>query len=218
VYECKNSSQLRGNGNVTCDLSTGQWDPLPECICPLPDKPPFLKIKRFNDTTITLSCNKSLKLIGSSVSTCDESTDQWSPLPYCTCPLSSLDHVRISPINETSSSYTCDQSLGLTGQGVLTCDRQSANWSSPSCKCEAPTIDNGDVQIEDETEFHFTCHVGFDLVGPSNVTCPPTKGIRTALPTCWRKSSGQVLVYAVASVSAALLLAVITLCAWKMQM
>jgi len=180
-YKCKNSYQLRGNGNVTCDLSTGQWDPLPKCICPLPDKP-FLKIKRFNDTTITLSCNNSLKLIGSSVSTCNESTDQWSPLPYCTCPLSSLDHVRISPINETFSSYTCDQSLGLTGQGVLTCNRQSANWSSPSCQCK-PTIDNGDVQSEDETEFHFTCPVGFELVGESTIYCDTTKGIRTA-PTC----------------------------------
>ena len=216
MYECKNSSRLRGNENVTCNSQTGQWDPLPECICPLPDGRPFLEMKRLNDTTIIFSCNNSLQLIGSNVSTCDESTDQWNPLPYCTCPLPSLDHIRSSPINETSSSYTCDGSLGLTGQGVLTCDLQSANWSSPSCQCK-PTMDNGNVKIVNQTEFHFTCNFGFELVGPTNATCFPTKGIR-ALPTCERKSLGQVLVYAVASASAVLLLAFVTICAWKKEM
>ena len=183
MYECKNSSRLRGNENVTCNSQTGQWDPLPECICPLPDGRPFLEMKRLNDTTIIFSCNNSLQLIGSNVSTCDESTDKWSPLPYCTCPLRSLNHVNISRINVTSSSYTCDGSLGLFGQGVLTCDLQSANWSSPSCQCKDPTIDNGDVQIENQTKFHFTCNFGFELVGESAINCDTTKGIRTA-PMC----------------------------------
>ena len=183
IYKCKNSYRLRGNENVTCNSQTSQWGTLPECICPLPGKRPFLSINRVDDMTITFSCNNSLKLIGSNFSTCDESTDQWSPLPYCTCPLPSLDHIRSSRINETSSSYTCDGSLGLTGQGVLTCDLQSANWSSPSCQCKAPTIDNGDVQIENQTKFHFTCNFGFELIGESTINCDTTKGIRTA-PTC----------------------------------
>jgi hypothetical protein len=136
-----------------------------------------------NDTAITLSCFNSLQLIGSDVSTCDKSTDQWRPLSYCTCPLGSVDHVRISSINETSGRYTCDEILSLSGHGVLTCDRRSATWSSPSCQCKAPTIDNGDVQTENQTEFHFTCNFGFELVGESTIYCDTTKGIRTT-PTC----------------------------------
>ena len=179
-YECNNSYRLIGNKNITCDVATGRWDPLPECVCQPPDTHPSTNRKQINDTHFAFSCRNSRQLmVGSSERTCEKLNDTYGVLPYCTGPLPEIDHVRISSINETASVYACNESLNLTGNGYLFLDVESRTWSTPSCQCKPPKIDNGHVKTENGTEF--VCDFPYSL---SEGHCDTTNGTWTELPKC----------------------------------
>ena len=179
-YQCNNSYRLNGNVNVTFDVATGRWDPLPECKCSLPDLHPSVKRQQINDTHFAFSCKNPLQeLVGPSVRTCEKLNDSHDVLPYCTWPLPQTSNARFTSINETGCVYACNESLNLTGNGFLNYNQESQSWSTPTCQCKPPKVDNGYVKTENGIEL--ACYFPYSL---SKGDCDTTNGSWTELPKC----------------------------------
>jgi hypothetical protein len=86
VYEC-DQRFFQTNPESKCNASTGIWNDVPRCICPVPESPLF-DFTRLNATHGQYNCKSFYSFIGfgingSEIVTCNHTTGSWNATSEC---------------------------------------------------------------------------------------------------------------------------------------
>ena len=185
-----------GKSNVTCDASTGVWDPLPECRCIAPIPPLNTQVVQTNLSSIRYRCDLRFQLTGNETVSCDLATSKWSPLPKCTClPPAHPPNSKPRLVTAEQYEYACNTGFELVGPTTIRCNLTTAQWSPlPQCRCAAPAPLPANARIADRKDaaIRYECDRGFQLIGKDIVACNPTTGKWDPLPKCVSSSAQPV--------------------------
>ncbi|XP_076821334.1 complement receptor type 1-like [Clavelina lepadiformis] len=195
---------LRGYEGDNCEIKI-------ECV--VPRAPSFGSVKppRYSrvalDKTITYSCGRKYRLVGTSRATCEEDRTFTSPPPRCdeiTCPR------RTTPADATPSSfksrwlvddvlsYTCDVGYDLRGNPSSTC-LVTGRWSNtlPYCRirrCVHRDVPQHSTANPNKSQWvygdrvTYTCDRGYELSGSAESRCTSSRRWSDPPPTCTIRS------------------------------
>ncbi|XP_076821796.1 sushi, von Willebrand factor type A, EGF and pentraxin domain-containing protein 1-like isoform X2 [Clavelina lepadiformis] len=191
---------LRGYEGENCEIKI-------ECV--VPSAPSFGSVEppRYSrvalDETITYSCGRKYRLVGTSRATCQEDRTFTSPPPRCqeiTCPRRTTPaHARPSSLKsrwlvDDVLSYTCTVGYDLRGNPSSTC-LVSGSWSNdlPNCRIrrcvhrdvpEHSTANPNKSQWVYGDRATYTCDRGYELSGSAESRCTSSGRWSDPPPTC----------------------------------
>ena len=114
TYQCNEGFELIGSSNISCNLTSGQWDTLPACQCIPPLIPKNVRVSKRKDNAVDLDCIDGFELVGNRTVNCNLSNGLWDLLPEC-------KKLNSSTSDSTSTEVGCDE------------DFDHNNYTSPIC-------------------------------------------------------------------------------------
>ena len=197
TYKCNQPLYMDPSGPQmsTCDPMTGQWTPVPKCLCSSAHLPFYVRQVKRTGNSIDFECDSDLGLVGNGTIECDVTTGDWneplcqswrSKMNHCADP-EPIPHTRIVNSDSDSITFQCKNNLRMIGSDTVRCDVSTHQWleAAPFCTCRQPDpVLNAQMSWNDNESLTFQCDQGFRMFGPNDVTCDLSTGQWTDLPTC----------------------------------
>ncbi|XP_076823257.1 uncharacterized protein LOC143469448 [Clavelina lepadiformis] len=216
-YICNDGFIPKGTRTRTCRSDKKWTGAVPTCLeieCVVPRAPSFGSVEppRYSrvalDKTITYSCGRRYRLVGTSRATCEEKRTFSSPPPRCqeiTCPRRTTPaHARPSSLKsrwlvDDVLSYTCALGYDFRGNPSSTC-LVSGSWSNtlPYChirRCAHRDVPEHSTANPNKSQWvygdrvTYTCDLGYELSGSAESRCTSSGRWSDPPPTCTSKSA-----------------------------
>jgi hypothetical protein len=134
-FKCKYGLERIGPEEAACNATIGEWNELPECVCPLPGKKDSrITLERMNETAATFVCEDSST--GNGIITCNIRDDgiEWTS-PVCQCKLpEQIANGYYIKLTESNLQFKCNFAYQLIGAEYATCNYDGYEWTEiPKC-------------------------------------------------------------------------------------